>query len=195
MKNLALLLIVLISSLPSGYEIGDKVDDFSLKNVDGKMVSLKGLGEVEGAIIVFTCNTCPYSKLYEDRIIDLHNSYSPKGFPVIAIQPNDPVKSPGDSFEKMKSRSKSKGFPFAYVIDQSQQVTKAFGATNTPHTYILTKEQGDFVVRYIGAIDNSARGAKDDTEKYVENALDQLLAGKQIQLSSTKAIGCGIKWR
>ena len=195
MKSFVLLLVLTIGMLPSGYKVGDKVEDFNLRNVDGKMVSLQNLGEVKGAIVVFTCNTCPYSKLYEDRIIELHNEYSSKGYPVVAIQPNDPKKSPGDSFDKMKARSKSKGFPFAYVIDETQEVSKAFGATNTPHTYILGKEKNDFVVKYIGAIDSNARGATDDTDKYVEDALDQLLSGQEVELTSTKAIGCSIKWR
>ena len=190
-----LILMVFGFTLPSGYEIGDKVDDFSLKNVDGKYVSLKGLGNVDGAILVFTCNTCPYSKMYEQRIIDLHTKYEKKGYPVVAIQPNDPEKSPGDSYSNMQSRSKSKAYPFPYVIDETQEVTKAFGATNTPHVFVLKKEKSDFVVKYIGAIDNNARSGDSATEKYVESAIDQLIAGRSIDTESTKAIGCQIKWK
>ena len=179
----------------SGYQIGDVVDDFSLLNVDGKRISLEGLGKVDGAIIVFTCNTCPYSKMYEQRIIDLHRKYEPLGYPVIAIQPNDPKKSPGDSFDKMKSRAKSKGYPFPYVIDETQEVTRKFGATNTPHVYVLQNQSQDFSVRYIGAIDDNARSGEAASRHYVEDAVDNLLAGKLVEEKSTKAIGCGIKWR
>jgi peroxiredoxin len=178
-----------------GYEIGDVVEDFSLLNVDGKQVSLEGLGNVDGAIIVFTCNTCPYSKMYEQRIIDLHRKYQPLGYPVVAVQPNDPKKSPGDSFEKMKSRAQGKDYPFPYVLDETQDVTKKFGATNTPHVYVLEKAGRTFAVRYIGAIDNNARSGDAATIRYVENAVDDLLAGKQVGVKSTKAIGCGIKWK
>ena len=178
----------------SGVKVGDTAIDFNLKNVDGSMVSLKSHASAKGYILVFTCNTCPYSKMYEDRLIALHNKYAAQGYPVLAIQPNSASKSPGDSYELMQERAKDKGFPFAYVVDETQEITTAYGATNTPHVYLLNKEGGDFKVAYIGAIDNNSRNASAVTRKYVEEAIDALQNGKAVGTTDTKAIGCTIKW-
>lgn len=199
MKTLLITLltsIFLLSNPPGnpGYKVGDKAMDFKLKNVDDTFVSMTDNKENKGYIVVFTCNTCPVSVLYEDRIIDLHNKYASKGYPVIAINPNDPKVKPGDSFEKMKVRAKEKGFPFSYIFDSTQEITMAYGATNTPHVYIVERVKEDYIVRYIGAIDNNSKKAEAATKLYVEDALTSLLAGDPIATPSTKAIGCTIKW-
>ena len=175
------------------YIPGDKAEDFSLKNVDGKMVSLSDFTEAKGFIVVFTCNTCPVSVANEDRIIELDKKYSSKGFPVIAINPNNPAVSSGDSFELMKVRATEKGFTFPYLLDEGQTVYPKYGASRTPHVYVLEKENKDLIVRYVGSIDNSARDPYAATDRYVENAVDALLKGQEVELASTKAIGCGIK--
>jgi len=177
-----------------GYKIGDKASDFKLQSVDGSWVSLSGLKNAKGAIVIFSCNTCPYVVAYEDRMIELHNKYAAMGYPVIAINSNDDKLSPGDSFDKMKERSKDKDFPFAYVYDKTQEVIKAYGGTRTPHVYILNKEGNDFVVKYIGAIDNNYQDASAVTERYVENALADVMNGRKVATETTKAIGCTIKW-
>lgn len=183
-----------MSAPEEGLKVGDTAMDFNLKNVDGKMISLKSNASAKGYILVFTCNTCPYSKLYEDRIIALHNKYADKGYPVLAVQPNSPEKSPGDSYPNMQQRAKDKGFPFPYVMDETQEVTETYGATNTPHVYLLNKEGSDFKIAYIGAIDNNSRNASAATRKYVEEAVDALIAGGSVSTTDTKAIGCTIKW-
>lgn len=175
------------------YTIGDKAEDFSLKNIDGKMVSLSDFNEAKGFIVIFTCNTCPYAVANEDRIIELDKKYKPKGFPVIAINPNNPEASPGDSFELMKVRAAEKGFTFPYLLDEGQKVYPEYGATKTPHVFVLEKENKDLIVKYIGAIDDSSRDPSSVTKKYVENAVDALLANQPIEMVSTRAIGCGIK--
>ncbi|RZS95533.1 thioredoxin family protein [Cecembia calidifontis] len=177
-----------------GYKIGDKASDFKLLNVDGSWVSLNGLKDAKGAIVIFSCNTCPYVVAYEDRMIELHNKYAAMGYPLIAINSNDDKVSPGDSFDKMKERAKEKKFPFAYVYDKTQEVIKAYGGTRTPHVYILNKEGNDFVVKYIGAIDNNYQDAAAVTERYVENAMDDIMNGRKVATQTTKAIGCTIKW-
>lgn len=177
-----------------GYEIGDVVEDFSLKNIDGENVSLKDFKKAKGVILVFTCNHCPYSKMYEERIIALDKKYKDLGYPVVAINPNDPIASPGDDFESMKKRAKEKGFTFPYLFDKGQTVYPKFGATRTPHVFILNKtKKKDMVVSYIGAIDNNARDASAVSEEYVADAIDTLLAGKKLTTTKTKAIGCSIK--
>ena len=178
-----------------GYNIGDIATDFKLKNIDGSMVSLADHTKAKGFIVVFTCNHCPFSKLYEDRIIELHNDYASKGYPVIAINPNDAVKEPGDSFEMMQKRAKEKNFGFQYLRDESQEIAKTYGATRTPHVFVLQKEAKGLVVKYIGAIDDSARTPEDAKEKYVRNAVDALLSGKEVKKTKADAIGCTIKWK
>lgn len=175
------------------YNIGDVVKDFSLKNVDGQMVSLSDYKDVKGVIVTFTCNTCPYSIAYEDRIIALDAAYAGKGYPVIAINPNNPSVRPGDNFEAMQKRAKKKGYTFPYLVDEGQKVYPKFGATKTPHNYVLQKTNKGFVVQYIGAIDDSSRYPKAVKERYLENAVDALLAGKAVEVKKTKAIGCSIK--
>ncbi|WP_369811025.1 thioredoxin family protein [Hymenobacter aranciens] len=178
-----------------GYQVGDKAADFSLRNVNGKMVSLADNKAAKGYIVVFTCNTCPYAKAYESRIIALHKKYAPKGYPVVAINPNDIATVPGDSYEAMQAQAKSKKYPFPYLHDETQQTARTFGATRTPHLYVLTRQGNDFVVSYIGAIDDNSEDAKLVKTKYVENAMSELLAGKPASTASTKAIGCTIKWK
>jgi len=186
-------LFVALSASAQGYKVGDKVEDFSLKNVDGKMVSLFDMAEQKGVVVIFTCNHCPYSVAYEDRIIALDKKYKPLGFPVLAINPNDPAIQPEDSFEKMIERAAGKGFTFPYVFDANQSVYRKFGATKTPHVFILSKSGAELVLKYIGAIDDNSRNADKVKERYVENALDALLDGKPIEVKETKAIGCSIK--
>jgi len=198
MKNLLilpLLLLALTISAQDSYQIGDKVENFSLKNIDGKMVSMEATPSSKGYILIFTCNHCPYSKMYEDRIIALDLNFKSKGYPVIAINPNDPERQPEDSYDKMISRASEKGFTFPYVFDETQEIAASFGATRTPHVFIIQRENEDFVLKYIGAIDDSPRDESAIEVKYVENAIAELEAGKDITTTSSKAIGCSIKWK
>jgi len=176
-----------------GYQIGDVVSDFELKNVDGKMISLSDYKDAKGFIITFTCNTCPFAIAYEDRIIALDKKYASKGYPVIAINPNNPLVQSGDSYQAMQQRAKEKGFTFPYLVDEGQKVYPKYGATKTPHMYILQKTKKGNVVKYIGAIDDNHQDASAVKTKYVENAVDALLKGEEIKQTETKAIGCSIK--
>lgn len=191
---LGLVVLIAASSVKKGYEVGDTATDFKLKNVDGKMVSLADYKEAKGFIIIFDCNTCPYSKAYNDRILGLSKKYA-KDFPLLAINANSPEESSGDSFEEMVKYAKKKGYDFPYLVDETQQIAKTYGATNTPHVFVLTKSQSTLKVAYIGTIDDNARNASSVTKRYVEDAVDALLASKPVPTTKTKAIGCGIKWR
>ena len=176
-----------------GYKIGDVATDFELENVDGNMVSLSDYENAKGFIVIFTCNTCPYAVANEDRIIALDKKYKSKGYPVIAINPNDPAAQPDDTMEKMQAKAKEKGFTFPYLMDKGQKIYPQYGATKTPHTYVLQKNENKYIVEYIGAIDDSSRDPKAVKVKYVENAVDALLNGKKPEVKTTKAIGCSIK--
>mgnify|MGYP000235864970 CR=1 FL=1 len=182
-----------LTAIADGYEVGDRATDFRLKNVDGAMVSLSDYSDAKGFIVIFTCNHCPYSVAYEDRIIALDRKYRDKGFPVIAINPNDPAVQPEDSFEKMQERAEEKAFPFPYLFDEGQKIYPQYGATRTPHVYLLEKSDGDHIVRYIGAIDNNHSDPENADQHYVADAVDALLAGDNPDPDMTKAIGCTIK--
>ena len=190
-----LLLLSAFSGSSGGYQVGDTATDFKLKNVNGKLMSLADNKAAKGFIVVFTCNTCPYAQAYESRIIDLHKKFAPQGYPVVAINPNDPTISPGDSFEKMQARATSKKYPFPYLLDETQTVAQTYGATRTPHLYVLTRQGNTLKVSYIGAIDDNSEEPAAVKTKYVESALTDLMAGKPATTNSTKAIGCTIKWK
>lgn len=197
-KYLATLIITsfaLTSAFAQGYKVGDEATDFKLKNIDDKMISLSDFKDAKGFIVIFTCNHCPYAIAYEERIIALDKKYKALGYPVIAINPNDPEVQPQDSFELMKQRAKSKGFTYPYLIDEGQKIYPQYGAQKTPHVYILKKDGKKNIVKYIGAIDNNYKNANDADQKYVESALDALLKGQEPEVKSTVAIGCTIKTR
>ena len=176
-----------------GYKIGDVATDFKLKNVDDTFVSLSDYKDAKGFIVIFTCNHCPYSVAYEDRIIALDKEYKEKGYPVIAINPNNPESYPSDDFANMKIRAKEKGFTFPYLLDDGQKIFPQYGATKTPHVFILEKEDKGNVVKYIGAIDNNYQDVLKADDTYVKKAVNALLDGKEVPVSETRAIGCSIK--
>tara|TARA_A100001011_G_scaffold189248_1_gene197736 strand:- start:12 stop:602 length:591 start_codon:yes stop_codon:yes gene_type:complete len=191
-------ILILFSSLllfihNHGYKVGDVATDFSLPNIDGEMVSLSDYDDAKGFIVIFTCNTCPYSITYEDRINALDAKYKYKGYPVIAINPNDPAAKDGEELSDMKQRGEDKDFTFPYLQDKGQKVYPKFGATRTPQVFILEKKDKGNVVQYIGAIDDSSRNRDKVEHYYVEDAVDALLAGQLPKVSTTKAIGCSIK--
>ncbi len=186
----AYLLLTMSAATPKAYSIGDLAEGFSLKNVDGTIVSLSDYRDEKGVIVIFTCNHCPFAQLYEQRIIDLHRMFAPMGFPVVAINPNSPRIIPADSFEKMQERAKQKKYPFAYLIDEEQTVYPKFGATRTPHVFVLDDKR---VVRYIGAIDNNAEDPNSSTQRWVEKAVHALLRGEMPNPHSTKSNGCTVK--
>ncbi|MCW1963686.1 thioredoxin family protein [Chryseobacterium viscerum] len=176
-----------------GYEVGDEAADFKLKNIDGKMVSLSDFKSAKGFIVVFTCNHCPYAKKYEDRIIELDKKYKAQGYPVIAINPNDPNVQPEDGYQQMIERAKQKGFTFPYLVDEGQKIYPQYGATKTPHVFVLKKENGKNIVKYIGAIDNNYDNPNDVSEYYAQDAVNALIKGDPVKMTKTVAIGCTIK--
>ncbi|WP_426481225.1 thioredoxin family protein [Chryseobacterium sp. R2ACT005] len=176
-----------------GYEVGDEATDFKLKNIDGKMVSLSDFKSAKGFIVVFTCNNCPYAKKYEDRIIELDKKYKAQGYPVIAINPNDPNVQPEDGFQQMIERAKQKSFTFPYLVDEGQKIYPQYGATKTPHVFVLKKENGKNIVKYIGAIDNNYDNPNDVSEYYAQDAVNALIKGEPVKMTKTVAIGCTIK--
>lgn len=183
-----------VNSAPTGLAIGEKAPDFELMGTDGKAHSLASTmvnGEApKGYILTFTCNTCPFAKGYESRLVALHEKMSAMGYPVVAVQPNDVTLKPGDNLEAMKVRAEEKGFDFAYLLDDKQSVYPQYGATKTPEIYLL---DADMVLRYHGAIDDSAQDPEAVTVNYVESAIAALEKGETPEPQEVKAIGCSIK--
>jgi peroxiredoxin len=170
--------------------IGSKGPAFELKGTDGKMHSLDAVKGQKGTAVVFTCNECPFSKGYEDRLISLANEYQAKGVNFVAINANDPKIVPGDGFEFMVKRAQDKHFPYPYIIDETQNVAKAYGAKVTPHVFLLDAS-GKLVYR--GRVDDSLEQDKVQARDLAA-ALDALSTGQPIKVAETKAFGCGVKY-
>ena len=198
MKKIILLLALAFSAFiaqaqTATLKAGDTAPDFKLKNVNNKEVSFASFPKAKGFIIVFTCNTCPYAVGYEQRIIDLDKKFSSQGYPVIAINPNDPEASKADAFDKMQDLAKSKKYPFPYLFDAGQKVTDAYGAKHTPHIFIVSKTAKGNVIEYVGAIDNDPEGTKAEKIKYAEDAIAALKSNQKPAVTQTKEIGCSVK--
>lgn len=177
---------------PKGYALGDVIADFRLKNVDGRTITLANYQPQKGLIVVFTSNHCPFSKAYEDRLMALDRQFATQGYPVLAIMPNDPAIYEDDSFDNMKIRAREKGYSYPYGLDE-MQLAKTFGATRTPQVYVLKQTKGQFVLEYVGTIDDSPQDSGSVKRRYVEEAVSSLLAGRPVQSPITKPIGCAIK--
>lgn len=177
------------------YNLGDAIADFTLKNVDGRTVSLADYRTQKGLIVVFTSNHCPFAKAYEDRLIALDQKFASQGYPVLAIMPNDPKAYEEDSFENMRTRARDKKYPYVYGMDETQAVAHAFGATRTPQVYVLKQTGGQFILEYVGTIDDSPQDTGSVQRRYVDEAVSSLLAGRPVQSPITKPIGCAIKWK
>jgi len=179
---------------PKGYTLGDAVANFQVKNVDGRVISLADYRSQKGLIVVFTSNHCPFSKAYEDRLIALDRMFAPQGYPVLAIMPNDPTIYEDDSFDNMKIRFRDKGYSYPYGMDNTQ-VASMFGATRTPQVYVLKQTNGQFILEYVGSIDDSPQDSGSVRRRYVEESVGNLLAGRPVPSPITKPIGCAIRSR
>ena len=175
-----------------GLSIGSKAKDFDLPGTDGKNHSLRELEGKKAVLVIFSCNHCPYVQAYEDRIIEIQRDYAEKGLQVVAINSNEDVHHPEDSFTEMQRRAKEKKFNFLYLRDQSQEVARSYGATHTPHLYLFDEKRE---LRYTGKIDDNWQEPKKVVKKYLRLALDSVLAGKPVAEPETHAIGCTIKWK
>jgi len=141
---------------------------------------------------VFTCNHCPFAKMWETRIVELGNAYAAKGVGVIAINANDPKVAEEDSYEVMQQRAKERGIKYPYVVDATSGLARAFGATKTPEAFLFDKD-GKLV--YHGAIDDNGQEPSKVENAYLKNALEAVVAGRDVAVKETKSIGCGIKFR
>jgi peroxiredoxin len=172
-------------------DIGKQAPDFSLPGVDGKTYSLKDFASAKAIVISFTCNHCPYVIGNESRERDFVRDYAPQGVAYIAINSNETHDHPTDDFAHMQQRAHALGFTFPYLRDESQDIAKAYGATRTPHFFLLDQSRK---VVYHGRMDNQPRDITRATTHELRDAVDALLAGKPIALPVTDALGCNVKW-
>jgi len=192
---IAVAVLLISADKPAGYKPGDVVAGFKLKNVDGKMIGPESYKNSKGYIVVFTCNHCPFAKLYQERMNELNATYAPKGFPLLAVSSNDAEAVPEDRFEAMRDRAKEKHYNFPYLYDEDQDVARAFGAVKTPHAFVVVKENGKWILKYSGAIDDNGSEPGKVKTKFVAEAVEALLAGHEVSVKSTKSVGCAIKWK
>ena len=175
---------------PQTLPLGTTAPDFDLPAADGKSYTLASFGAKPVLVIIFSCNHCPYVKAYEDRMVSIQEDYSAKGVQFVAINSNDDKTYPEDSFPNMVERSKEKGFNFPYLRDESQEVVEAYGGVCTPHVFAFDAARR---LRYRGRIDDSKEPSQITTHD-LRNALDDLVAGREVRVPDTKPFGCSIKW-
>jgi len=169
----------------------DHAINFTLRGVDERQHSL---GDFAGkhVAVIFSCNHCPYVRAWEDRMIQIQADYAKKNVQLIAINANDAVNYPDDSFLKMKERAREKNFNFPYLHDEAQKIALAYGAERTPEVFLF---DSNLILRYHGTIDDNYDNPKGVKEHYLRNALDSVVAGRDVQLAETTPVGCGIKWK
>lgn len=173
-------------------KIGSEIPQFKLKAVDGKIYSNISFENAQVLVVIFSCNHCPYVQAYENRIISIQNKYAKSGLRVAAISSNDAEKYPEDSFEQMKVRSDERMFNFPYLYDEDQSTARAFDATHTPEVFVFDEKRK---LRYHGKIDDNWQEPDRVKSRYLEDALDEILAGKEVSVPETYSIGCTIKWK
>jgi peroxiredoxin len=171
------------------------VEDFRLINIDGRYVSLKDFSHAKGFMVVFTCNHCPFAKLYRTRMNVLNSEFKPQGVPLIAISSADTLQYKQDGFDKMREAAKEGAFNFPYLFDMDQSVAKKFGAKRTPEAFVIWKENGKWVIRYSGAIDDNGAEPEKVQHSYVKDAVEALLKGAPVKVAYAKSVGCAIKYK
>lgn len=179
---------------PTSLALGAKAPKAAvqMKNVDGRTLSIASVAGAKGTLVLFTCNHCPWVKMWETRIAEVGNAAKAAGIGVIAINSNDPEAYPEDDFAEMQARAKKLGFEFPYVMDATSEMAPAFGATRTPEAFLFDAK-GRLV--YHGTIDDNAREASAVKEPWLRQAVDAVVAGKKVTTAETKALGCSIKLR
>lgn len=195
MKTRLLFLLIAMTAASAGaapLAIGAKFPSpaSTLITLDGKSRLLSSFVGPKGTLVIFSCNTCPFAQAWEDRIVQIGNTYSTKGIGVVVVNSNDPDMMPGDRLEAMKKRATEKGMTFPYVSDAKAELADLFGASRTPESFLFT-DRG--LLTYHGAIDDNAETPTKVTRRYLQDALDSMLKNKRPATAETKAIGCTIK--
>lgn len=196
MKNILIISIFTFVLILKSFAQNDTTSlDFLLKNVNGNFISLKNYPDAKGFIIIFTCNHCPFAKLYPKRLNKLNKKYHHKGFPLLAISSTDTILYAEDTYDNMVIKANNEKFNFPYLYDETQSVAKLYKAERTPQAFVLFKENNNWVIKYNGAIDDNGAEPKKVKVDYVSDAVDALLKNQKILITETKSIGCKIMFR
>jgi peroxiredoxin len=188
------LVSVAITTSSYNSNVDSVIPDFSLRNVDGKIVSTTDYKNAKGFIVIFTCNHCPFAKLYTKRMNELSSKYSALNVPLIAINSMDSIIYEDESYSKMKAKSIKDSFQFPYLQDASQTVGKEFGAEHTPTAYVIWKDENQWKIKYKGAIDDNGENPS-KANPFIGNAVDELLNNKPVTNPITESFGCRIFYR
>lgn len=182
--------MVLLHTPPG--EMGMAAADFSLLGVDDQMHSLADYAAAPVLVIMFICNHCPYVQAVEQRLVALTKLLLPRGVRFVGINSNDPTAYPDDDLKHMKQRAQERGYPFDYLMDESQDVARAYGAVCTPDFFVFDAERR---LRYRGRLDDSPRQAASVHNQELKMAIEALLAGNSVPEPQNASIGCSLKWR
>ena len=201
----SVLFICLIVSF-SGYsqtentlEIGDLAPStsYSMMSIDGSQVSITDINGENGALVIFTCNSCPFvvgrgetTEGWEKRYNGIIELASENGFGTLLVNSNAARRDDSDSFVKMKSRAMEMEYLAPYVLDEESKLANNFGARTTPHVFLFNS---DLELIYKGSIDDSVDSAEEVKEHFLKDAITRSAEGKRIKTKSTKAVGCSIK--
>jgi peroxiredoxin len=179
---------------PPGLAIGNPapMTDVKMKNVDGHELDIADVKGTKGTLVIFSCNACPWAKAWEGRIVEIGNAYSRRGIGVVVINSNDPAVNEEDGYAVMQSRAKQRGMKYPYVVDATSEVARAFGATRTPEAFLFDAAGR---LAYHGTVDDNAHEPGKVQRRYLRDALDAVVAGKDVEMKDTKALGCSIKFR
>ncbi|WP_439881530.1 thioredoxin family protein [Pontibacter sp. MBLB2868] len=182
-----LLTVGVFAQTGSGYQLGDKVGNFSLKGANNQTVSLNDFANAKTVVLVFTNNQCPYAKLYENRLVTLASTYASKGVQFVFINPG--VSDGAETLQELTQ----KNYSFPYLADSGQKISTQFGATKTPEVFVLHNTGDSFILKYKGAIDDNPQVETGVKNYYLRNVIDEVLANKAVTAQDKRATGCLIK--
>ena len=177
----------------SPYQLGDKVESFRLKDSNNKEVILNDFAGSKIVVLVFTNNLCPFSKLYESRLTALAGNYANRGVRFIFINPSVNQQEEGESLQDMAAKASGANYSFPYLADEGQKLSRRFGATKTPEVFLLHSQNGDFVLKYKGAIDDNYQAENFVKEFYLKNAIEAVLSNQPVKSINKRATGCMIR--
>ena len=192
--SFVILALLLLGSVTAGeLELGSAIPlaDVKMLDISKEEISLNETKGSNGLLVIFSCNTCPWVLAWEDRYVSIAEKYAPKGIGIIAVNSNEAYRGGDDSFKKMQVHAKKNKYNFFYTVDKGSRLATAFGATRTPHIFLFDKKEK---LVYRGAIDDNSRNPEQVKEAYLINAMDAMLAGKPVKVTSAKALGCTIKF-
>jgi thioredoxin-related protein len=198
MKKILFGFIALASIATLAFTTGDPLPigstmpraDLKMKDISGKEVAMKDAIKANGVLVMFSCNTCPYVIKNQERTLAISKFATANNVGVIILNSNEALRSNDDSFDAMKAYAKGQGYQWNYVVDKNHEVADAFGANRTPECFLFDK---NLKLVYHGAIDNSPADAAAITRVHLQEAINEMVGGKEVSVKESKSVGCTIK--